>query len=269
MLLDRESNIDSRLLDWYVANSGLQVVDYWAVEQPGRLRRSPDSGAPIREKITFSDFLRRTGVFELFEMRDSIGIEAAQSAVINPWGFVGYQFGEALLIDLGYYRPAQTDIVVDGRDLRVPSYYVSTLAPSTWRNGRTHCAHQDAASGSWLVATDVNSWQGTFTGKDGLRSFEDLRRHDCQRSILRSALRHSAEVLNGWLEQHGQNLWAMPAGGPSPAGLLAASHLCGPFAVVEYLRTGRLSADEAGTSIAAYLQEFAQVDLTSEDLVTS
>jgi hypothetical protein len=36
--------------------------------------------------------------------------------------------------------------------------------------------------------------------------------------------------------------------------------------VVEYLKSGAEHADEAGTSIAAYLKEFAGVPLTEEDL---
>lgn len=265
-LLDRESNIDSGHMDWYADNLDRPVIDYWAVQGPGRLRRSVDTGAPVRERVTVSEFLRRTGVWDLFLDRETIGISAVQSAVVNPWGFVGYQFGEQLLTDLHYYRPAAVPAVVDGRRVEVDSCYSSTLPESTWAHGRTSCVHRDPASGALRVATDVNTWQGVFTGKHGVWSFEDLRRHDSQVSVLRESLRHSLDVLGRLLGDRIQQSWDVRAPGPSVASLLAASHLCGPFAVAEHLATGEQRADEAGTSITAYLKEFAHVPLSRSEV---
>src|ERR1700733_4985795 len=52
----------------------------------------------------------------------------------NSLGFVGYQLGEALMIDLGYYQDS--------------SYYGNGAA--------------------------TNTWDGTFTGKGGIHSLADL-----------------------------------------------------------------------------------------------
>lgn len=266
LLLDRESNIDSANLEWYVENLDRDVLDYWAVEHPGRLRRSWQSGAALGERITVREYLRRTGVLNLFAMRDVVGISSVQSAVINPWGFVGYQFGEQLLIDLKYYRPGTVAAVVNGEHVKLEAYYAGPIPQSTWRHGRTNCVYFDPDTTTWRVATDVNTWRGTFTGRDGVWSLADLRGHKCQLAVLRSSLRRSQEILGRHLLPPHQDLWDMPAGGPSPASLLAASHLCGPFAVAEHLASGKLYFDETGTSIAAYMEEFAHVSLTRDDI---
>ncbi|MEV4596371.1 hypothetical protein AB0K15_03100 [Amycolatopsis sp. NPDC049253] len=45
-LLDLESRLDSRNLDWYVENLDNPVMDYWRVERPGRFVRDAETGAP-------------------------------------------------------------------------------------------------------------------------------------------------------------------------------------------------------------------------------
>ncbi|MFJ4923708.1 hypothetical protein [Streptomyces sp. NPDC088725] len=265
-LLDLESRIESQNVEWYVENFENKVIDYWAVERPGRLKRSPETGSPIREESTVSEFLDKTGVLDLFRNRDSVGLKSVQSAVINPWGFVGFQFGEPLLMDLQYYRPVMETVVVDGERLVVPSYYASSLPETTWRDGTTSCLYQNESTGRWQVGTDVNRWQGTFTGRDGVNSFEDLRRYDCQTAILRRSLRHSVNILNKYFGKNGQDLWTAGEDYPTPASLLGACHLCGPFGVVAYLESGQLRSDEAGTSISTYLKAFADVTIASHDV---
>jgi hypothetical protein len=252
LLLDVESRIDS------TEQAPHKAVDYWAVERPGRLTRSWDDGTPVRERITRGEFLERTGVAGV----ESADITDVQSAVINPWGFVGYQFGEPLLIDLGYYRPATETVTVDGAEVALPSYYASQLPESTWRHGNRSQVFHDEYSRQTRVGTDVNSWRGTFTGKDGVRSLDDLRTYASQVLVLRSSLRRSASVLQRQLARDGQSLWD----GSKAAGLLAAAHLGGAASVVEYLRSGAEHADEAGTPITAYLDAFAAVPLTEDDL---
>jgi hypothetical protein len=265
-LLDLESRIDSGNLDWYVDNLEAEVMDYWAVERPGRLIRLPDTGSPVAERVTVSQFLDRTGVLDLFTDRDAVGLSAVQAAVVNPWGFVGFQFGEALLIDLQYYRPAMESVVIDGEELTVPSYYAPSLPESTWRAGTTSCVHQDDATGRWRVGTDVNRWQGTFTGRDGVHGFADLRRHDSQLAILRRSLRHNAGILDKYFAKLGRDVWTAGEDYPPPASLLGAAHLCGPFGVLAYLESGQRPTDEAGTSITAYLKAFSDVTMTPDEL---
>jgi hypothetical protein len=265
-LLDLESRLNSRNVDWYLDNLHEPVMDYWQVERPGRLVRDPATGAPVTDRITIAEFLRRTGVAEAFDNRDRAGITAVQAAVVNPWGFVGFQFGEALLIDLQYYRPVREAVVVDGEEVKVPSYYAPALPESTWRGGTTSHVHHDDGIGAWRVGTDVNEWRGTFTGRDGIHSFADLRRYDNQLAVLRRSLRHNAGILNRHFARFGHDLWTAGEGYPAPAALLGAAHLCGPYGVLVYLENGQGRTDEAGTSITAYLDAFSDVELTPDDL---
>ncbi|MGW5690908.1 hypothetical protein ACWEWX_08085 [Streptomyces asiaticus] len=263
-LLDLESRLDSRNLRWYSDNLDEPVLDYWRVERPGRLVRDPVTGAPVTERITIAEFLSRTGVAGLFAERDTVGITAVQAAVINPWGFVGFQFGEALLIDLQYYRPVRVAVVLDGEEVKVPSYYAPALPEGTWRGGTTSHVHRDEGIGGYRVGTDVNEWRGTFTGRDGIHSFADLRRFDNQLAVLRRALRHNAALLNRHFAKSGRDLWSSTE--PSPASLLGAAHLCGPYGVLAYLDNSSRPADEAGTSITAYLRAFSDIALAPGDL---
>jgi hypothetical protein len=255
LLLNVESKIEDP--DRFMADLHDRTVDYWAVEQPGRLSRSWDEGMPVRERITGAEFLERTGVAGI----DRGDITAVQSAVINPWGFVGYQFGEPLLIDLGYYRPA-----TERREgVTLPSYYASQLPESTWRHGNRSQVFRDEFSRQTRIGTDVNTWRGTFTGKDGVKSLDDLRTPAGQTAVLRTSLRRSAAVIDRQLARTGDSLWT-ERDGRTAAGLLAAAHLGGSWSVLEYLKSGAEHADEAGTSIGVYLKDFAAVPLTKDDL---
>jgi hypothetical protein len=262
LLLDVETKIDSSDVTSDRTMTSGRTVDYWAVERPGRLTRTWDEGAPVRERVTGAEFLARAGVEKLISDDD---ITAVQSAVINPWGFVGYQFGEPLLIDLGYYRPATETVAVDGTEVTLPSYYASQLPESTWRHGNRSQVFDDEFSRQVRVGTDVNTWRGTFTGKDGVHSLDDLRTYGCQTAILRTSLRRSVVVIDKQLARTGDSLWT-ERDGRTAAGLLAAAHLGGSWSVVEYLKSGAEHADEAGTSIAAYMKDFAAVPLTKDDL---
>jgi hypothetical protein len=257
LLLEIESNIPS------VAPS---MVDYWSVVRPGRLRRSFADGEPIAERITFREFLVRTGVAKLYGSGSTAEVQAARYAVMNPWGFVGYQFGEALLIDLHYYQPAEEETVVDGRPQRLPIYYASTLAPSTWQHNRTRQVFHDEDARLHRIGTDVNEWSGTFTGKDGIRSLEDLRTEAGQLAVLRDSLRRNAEIVQSHLQSRDEDLWSPVPGRPGPAAILAASHLCGAWAVKAWLIDGAVRRDEAGTALTTYLNRFSQVSLSPQNI---
>jgi hypothetical protein len=263
ILLDLESNIDSAEVDAAASDDGLPDLDYWAVEAPGRLRRHPDSGDPIGERVSFSEFLARTGVAEL---RRTHGVKAAQYAIINPWGFVGYQFGEPLLIDLQYYRPAVETVTVEGAPRRLPSYYASSLPVSTWRAGQTSHVFDDEFSGLLRVGTDVNTWQGTFTGKDGITSLDDLRTEKGQQAVLRCSLQRNATILENHLSRDGRSMWSGDPQLPPPAALLAGCHLSGAYSDIDHLVTSASHHDETGTSLTSYLGRFAGCRLEREQI---
>ncbi|WP_425066857.1 Calx-beta domain-containing protein [Reyranella sp.] len=152
-----------------------------------------------------------------------------QYTSVNALGFVGYQFGEALLIDLGYYQ------------------------------GNTG-----------------NQWTGHFTGKNGVDSFATLKT-DIQEAIILDAFGYNLNVIESGLEAKGTSLDALigtqrtyvDTNGQSVTvtltltGILAAAHLRGAWGTLDLLNNGSASADEYGTSILKYIQQFGAYDTPS------
>ncbi|WP_428684261.1 Calx-beta domain-containing protein [Reyranella sp.] len=152
-----------------------------------------------------------------------------QYTSVNALGFVGYQFGEPLLIDLGYYQ------------------------------GNTG-----------------NLWTGHFTGKNGVDSFATLKT-DIQEAIILDAFGYNLTVIESGLEAKGTSLDALigtqrtyvDTNGQSVTvtltltGILAAAHLRGAWGTLDLLNNGSASADEYGTSILKYIQQFGAYDTPS------
>jgi chitinase len=152
-----------------------------------------------------------------------------QYTSVNSLGFVGYQFGEPLLIDLGYY-----------------------------------------------MDNTGNLWTGRFTGKNGVDSFETLKT-DIQEAIILDAFGYNLGVIESGLEAKGTSLDALigtqrtyvDTNGQSVTvtltltGILAAAHLRGAWGTLDLLTKGNASADEYGTSILKYIQQFGGYDTPS------
>ena len=155
--------------------------------------------------------------------------EAMAYRSMNSYGFVGYQFGEALLIDLGYYDD--------------DFYYGNGAA--------------------------TNTWDGTWTGKNGVTSLEDFMTQEAQDVAIREAFGHNLGIIEDGLAAQGYSIDDFIGttisytsdGTPVPVtvsltGILASAHLRGAPAVVELLLNGTLSNDEYGTSILQYMEQF-------------
>lgn len=157
--------------------------------------------------------------------RRETGQENPPYNIENQLGFIGkYQFGEALLIDLGYYRA---------------NFY--------YGNGASR-----------------NEWQGTWTGKNGVNSKQDFlnNQKNVQETAIREAFELNLKRINSQLEQNGLSLRqyiGQQRGGVviTISGILAAAHLRGEGGVIQLLRYNQVSQDENGTSILTYLREFA------------
>ena len=152
---------------------------------------------------------------------------------MNSLGFVGYQFGEALLIDLGYYE----DDVFYG-------------------NGAS-----------------TNTWDGTWTGKNGVNSLEDFMTQGAQDIAIREAFGYNTQVIVDGLAAQGKSLddiigtqATYQDNGQtvtvtmSITGILAAAHLRGAWGTLDLLLNGSVSTDEYGTSILRYIDQFGGYD---------
>lgn len=158
----------------------------------------------------------------------------------NSLGFVGYQFGEALLIDLGYYD----DDVFYG-------------------NG--------AAS---------NTWDGTWTGKNGVDSLEEFKTADAQEVAIQEAFGMNLQIIEGGLANAGKSLddyigttGSYQQNGEtviielSLSGILAAAHLRGAYGTLDLLLSGAVSTDENGTSILQYIHQFGGYETPSSNAI--
>ncbi len=161
---------------------------------------------------------------------------------MNTLGFVGYQFGEALLIDLGYYD----DDVFYG-------------------NGAS-----------------TNTWDGSWTGKNGVSSLDEFTTQSAQDVAIREALGHNMKIIEAGLSAAGQSLddfvgttRTYNQNGTEVSvqltlsGILAGAHLSGAYAVVNLLLSDSVAADEFGTSILQYIEQFGGFDTpASASLIT-
>ncbi|KYC42464.1 hypothetical protein WA1_21100 [Scytonema hofmannii PCC 7110] len=158
--------------------------------------------------------------------------------------FIGkYQFGEALLIDLGYYQA------------RCGSYYVKGQPGPT-----------------------RNEWNDTWTGKRNVRSLEDLKNSrnasnvHVQEYIIREAFHMNYDIINQELGKQGKSIRSyigQSISGSQPitlSGLLAGAHLVGPWGVKDFLLNGTIHKDENFTTVVKYIDEFRGYSVTEQNV---
>ena len=158
-------------------------------------------------------------------------LAALQYHVFNTLGFMGkYQFGEPLLIDLGYYVPAST------------GYYGTTA---------------------------TNEWKGEWTGKNGVHSKADFM-SNVQELAIREAFSMNVGIINDYLAQAGKTiddfigreftytrLGETHVAHVTMSGILASAHLQGPGGVAQLFLHNVASSDEYGTNILFYMDKYA------------
>ena len=159
----------------------------------------------------------------------------------NTLGFIGkYQFGEPLLIDLGYYT---ADVF-----------------------------YQNDA--------DRNNWQGTWTGKQGIDSKAAFQNTpSVQETAIREAFNLNWNRVINVLREKGQSIdhylgqvrTIQDVNGTSKtitftvSGILAGAHLRGSGGVAALLLSDEVCVDEYGTSILDYLDKYGGYDVTPAD----
>ncbi len=188
------------------ASSTLQNNDNAQINQNFKFRGS------------YKDFLRALSRRETGQQNPPTNIE-------NQLGFIGkYQFGEALLKDLGYYD--------------IPNPYIGGV------NG-----------------IDKNYWRGTWRGKDAINSKQDFlnNKNNVQEKAIQEAFRYKWGLIKNQLNRRSIKEFIGQRRGKvviTTSGILAVAHLCGERGVTKLLLNNQVSQDENGTSILAYLKEF-------------
>lgn len=171
----------------------------------------------VASRGSFQDMLLALGQRETGQQNPPYNIE-------NQLGFIGkYQFGEALLIDLGYYQA---------------NFY--------YGNGASR-----------------NEWQGRWTGKKGVNNKQDFlnNQNNVQETAIQEAFSLNLDRIKSRLQQNGlsvKQFIGQQRGGVviTTSGILAAAHLRGEGGVIQLLLYNQDSQDENGTSILDYLREF-------------
>lgn len=95
----------------------------------------------------------------------------------------------------------------------------------------------------------TNTWNGIWLGEHGIVSTEEFlqNKNNVQEKAIEEEMdlnwkRICAEVPNASKRD-------------AQAALLAGAHLCGPWAVISYLKTGTVAQDENGTRLTEYMDE--------------
>lgn len=272
-IITYESTIAPKKSQYYTDNyNNNNAVVYQNVEYPGRVIRTQD-GSPTKSNTSIKGYFERLGIDKYYTpgSSDPKMFRQMQYSVMNYLGFIGYQFSEQDLWDLGYYTHYDEN--------NLPMYY-SDVPVSNWANGVRDKIMNLPGKGEVHV-TDVNTWTGTFTGKNGINSFDDVRDPDKQDYIAKD---HFVDKYNGMvrlLAEKGKTLndylgsyihWSEchpvltpPEGVPDAveitmSGLLGGAHLRGAEGVTALLVDHENRADENGTAILLYVYEFGGYD---------
>ncbi len=272
-LRDFESGINPALSTFYLENLDNPVYTYAQVTKPGRLVRDCSTGVMISEPTTIGQFFTKLGVDNLYNPatpHDPEMFKQMQYNSMNAWGFIGYQLGEAVLIDAGYYSP--NTVVLEGKEY--DSFYMF-VPDSTWIGCKTEAlAEIPGSGGNKVYVTDTNLWEGTFVGKNGVNSFADLVKPEKQELVIRDAMHFNYKILSKLLadanmtwEQALAKSWPDVDDNGNPitvqatmSGVMAAAHLRGAWGTGDLLTKDQITCDELGTCITKYVHKFGGYD---------
>ena len=272
-LRDFESGINPALSDFYSENLDNPVYTYAQVTRPGRLVRDCSTGVMISEPTTVNEFFTKLGINEIYNPttpHDLNMFKNMQYNSLNAWGFVGYQLGEAVLIDAGYYSPKT--VKIEGKEY--DNFYMF-VPDSTWIGCKTEAlAEIPGSGGNQVYVTDINRWEGTFVGKNGVNSFSDLVKPEKQELVIRDAMHFNYKIISKLLadanmtwEQALVKSWPDVDDNGQPitvqatiSGVMAAAHLRGAWGTADLLIKDKITCDEIGTCITKYVHKFGGYD---------
>jgi len=274
-----ESDISPSKQEYYNSNWNTPVASYPKVDYPGRVVRDENGDPIIEQHLTIKELFKTLGISEYYSPDDAHpNWQLIQSNVVNYLGFVGFQFQESDLVDTGYYIFPGITI----GDKSYPTHYVD-LPNYTWANGRRSILVYPPVVEHPTLATDtVQYFDYYFTGKDGISSYHDFTQPDKHILVIKAHFANKYAGIVSGLNELGKNLsdyrgtsvyWSQldPSVDPPPgnrpdkveitlSGLLAGAHLRGAAGVIELLVDHKNPADENGTYILQYVQDYADYE---------
>ena len=274
-----ESDIDPAQQSRYNENWNNPVAGYYpTVTSPGRVVRDKTTGEPVKsaQQLTYQQLFAAIGLKDLYDPNDpNPDWKTIQASVVNYLGFVGFQFQESDLNDLGYYTFPQVN--VEGKTY--PSHYVD-VPNFHWANGITQFLDTDTSevSAPTVVTDVVQFFDANFTGKNGVTSVAEFKNPEKHVLIIKDHFANKYQGIISSLAARDKVIWdylnspvswdnLSPAVSPPPggrpneviitlSGLLAGAHLRGAQGIASLLVDRKNPADESGTYILQYVQDY-------------
>lgn len=261
-----ESGIDKDKFEWYKDNFYTPIIYYPLVTKSGRVIRNFNTGQIEYRNITIKEYFENLGVLDLFDPSNQNSLINMQYKVINPLGFVGYQVGEGILISTGYYRPSKRIKYIEGKFIEYERYYWGSIGVDNWKFDNKEVVYEILGTEKTIIGTDVNCWEGSFTGKDNIYSLHDLMIPEKQEKVIRQIIKFNYDLVQKLLEgTEFLRIFLSPTAkiltkdgvSYTTSGVLAAAHLVGAWDTVDCLLKGIKACDEFGTKIEEYLKKFS------------
>ncbi|MDJ0572363.1 MAG: calcium-binding protein [Pleurocapsa sp. MO_192.B19] len=199
------------------------------------------------------DFTQMLDALGEFESGKESG-DPAQYVAINQLHFIGkYQFGEALLTDLGYYN---------GDETPYPGSPKNDWIETTWTG-------KDGVIQLGLdLATDRASYPD-YPNEDFSNS-DFLGNQTAQENAIRQAFANNITIISSQLQEQGRTIDEFLGETRtyidennqtetltiSMSGILAGAHLRGTTSIVDYLVEGTVTEDENETPITQYINNY-------------
>ncbi|QDG94471.1 hypothetical protein NIBR502774_18140 (plasmid) [Rhizobium sp. NIBRBAC000502774] len=273
-LLNFESGLGVEQLDEfrqnYLNDEAVEYVVTHVREADGVRYPTLVGGAVQRRLMSYEAFFTVLGVNDIWIADEQNGgatsdtIRRMQFRSKNWLNFVGYQIGEAALFEAGYYLPA-TGLTQSG-ETAMKLYVWTDLS---WADDQYEQEYTAAGTDTTVIVTRANTWLGTFTGKNGVWSFEDLLTVSAQNHAIRDIMWMNVDTIHRLIEASDQSLeeifaktFPWSGGGESGtvnvtmSGILASAHLTGAIGTSNLLLEGNISEDENGTSNTYYMYKF-------------
>jgi len=276
-ILEFESGIELKKRKWYINNFQNHVISFPRVTSPGKLFRNYETGEIYKDTVTVKEYFDKLGVLTEYNKNDISCLKKMQYRVINPWGFIGYQLGESILMTLGYYTPERVHTKANGKSIIVDRYYAKILNNNIWKHKKKEQLIKYNCNEGYVLSTDINRWKGNFTGKNNISNINDLFNSRNQDKVMLDIMLYNLNSIKKLLKENRtgfdiiKNILLILNKSNfttyfSLSSIFAAAHLCGSTGTANYLIKKLISKDETGTTITQYINNFSDYSFSELDI---